>query len=108
MLQDSSPIHRWLLGWTLKETQSEHRNPVSPRGGESKMTEEISEQEAGQRKQRALSEAVAAGPHWRFDGVWASAQQAEDHINTAPAQGPGEVSATYNFADGRVALFLYY
>ena len=72
------------------------------------MTEDVSEQESGQQKQRGHPEAVAAAPQWRFAGVFANGQAAVNYVNSPPAQGPGEVSATYNFADGRVALFLYY
>ena len=71
------------------------------------MTEEISEQEAGQQKQRTDPEAVAAAPQWRFAGVFASGQAAINYVNAPPAQGPGEISATC-FTDGRVCLFVYY
>jgi hypothetical protein len=72
------------------------------------MTEEISEQEAGQQKQRSDPEAVAAAPQWRFPGVFVNGQAAVNYLNAPPAQGPGQMSATYNFADGRVALFVYF
>ena len=72
------------------------------------MTEEISEQEAGAQKQRLHPEAVAAAAQWRFAGVFTSGQAAANYLNTPPAQGPGQMSATYNFANGQVALFVYF
>jgi hypothetical protein len=72
------------------------------------MTEKISEQEARAQKQRLDPEAVAATAQWRFRGPFASGEAAAEYLNAPPAQGPGEVSATYNFTDGSVVLFVYF
>jgi hypothetical protein len=71
------------------------------------MTEAISEQEAGQQKQLDAPEAFAAVKKWRF-GIFATQQAATAYLNSNPPQGAGEVSATYNFATGEVALFVYW
>jgi hypothetical protein len=72
------------------------------------MTEAISEQEAGQQKQLDAPEAVAAAKKWRSGPVFANQQAATAYLNSNPPQGAGEVSATYNFATGEVALFVYW